>query len=162
LLVVFFLSFLLDASTFFFVCLFTGGAWKKRWFVLVDDELQYFNSELALEASKNVVLCQTVTSMKEEGYKGRNTATKISFTVNGADNNWILDWDEGANAAINRMWMRKLYRSCSQLSDPTIESLKSKFSNLRASGGSHAAHSDKSHTPLKTKVPVSKRMSVFK
>lgn len=134
--------------------LLSGGAWKKRWFVLVDDELQYFNSELQLEASKNVVVCNTITAIKEESHKGRQ-ATKICY--NGGD--WMIDWDENANAAINRMWLRKIYRSSPGLADPTMQELKAKLGGLKVATGTH----DKGVSPHgKTKVPVSKRMSVFK
>eukprot|EP01040_Poterioochromonas_malhamensis_P012894 gene12894-14129_t len=135
-----------------------SNAWKKRWFVLVDDQLQYFNSELQLEASKNIVVCNSITSVKEEAHKGRQ-ATKISYTVNGVESFWMLDWDESANASIKRMWLRKLYRSSPALSDPTMEAIKAKLTGLKVSVGTH----DKAISPQgKTKVPVSRRMSVFK
>jgi hypothetical protein len=135
-----------------------SNAWKKRWFVLVDDQLQYYNSELLLEASKNVVMCHSITSIKEEAHKGRQ-ATKITYTVDGTESFWMLDWDENANAAIKRMWLRKMYRSSSQLVDPTIELVKNKISSVQIVDD----HQNKMTSPAgKTKMPASKRMSIFK
>ena len=133
-----------------------SNAWKKRWFVLVDDQLQYYNSELQLEASKNIVLCANITSIKEEAHKGRQ-ATRINYLADGAETFWMLDWDENANAAIKRMWLRKIYRSSKRLVDPTLEQVKNTVKTV--GGGEH----NKSVSPMgKTKVPVSKRMSIFK
>lgn len=128
------------------------NAWKKRWFVMVDGQLQYFNTDLMLDQPKNVVITKTISSIKEEAHKGRN-ATKVSFQVNGVDSFWMLDFDESAPKFIKNMWLRKFYRN-SLLEDPTLH-VKSK--KVKSST------TDASISPQpKARVPVSKRMSIFK
>ena len=42
-----------------------SNAWKKRWFNLVCGELTYCNTDLALDQTKNVVACATVTGITQ-------------------------------------------------------------------------------------------------
>lgn len=109
--------------------LLAGNAWKKRWFVLVEGKLLYFNSELALEASKHIVNCERVTAIAEETFKGR-TATKISYSHDGSSNFWQLDFDEDVAADVKKMWQRKISRS-TLLADPEIEALRAKFNIVK-------------------------------
>lgn len=132
-----------------------SNAWKKRWFVLVDGQLQYYNSELHLDQSKNVVLSTAVTAMKEELHKGRN-ATRISYTSNGTETFWMLDWDEAAPSSIKRCWQRKIYRNCPQLHDLEMEKVRVRFAAIKTNTNTAISPN------VKGKVPVSKRMSIFK
>jgi len=96
-----------------------SNAWKKRWFVLMNGELQYFNSELNLELKKHVIVGQTITSFKELPQKGRQ-ATRIAFTSDAKDSFWDIDFDENQSNAIKRLWLRKLYRAASNIEKPVV------------------------------------------
>lgn len=133
-----------------------SSAWKKRWFVLVNGELQYFNSEFNLELRKNAIDGTTITSIKEEAHKGRQ-ATKISFSADGKESFWLLDFDENQSKLIQRLWQRRLLRSAVNLDDPEMEKIRKKFGEFKSSGHENLAVGIKG----KTHVPVSKRMSVF-
>lgn len=124
-----------------------SNAWKRRWFILHDDQLIYYNSELGLEASKNVINCRDVVSLKEDSYKGRH-AWKITFAVNGVESFWMLDFDENESKSIKEMWLRKLRRCCPALQEggPARSPLKS----------------TPSAQDVKTRIPVSRRVSIFK
>ena len=47
-----------------------SNAWKRRWFILDNNGLSYYNHDLALDAVKNVVNCNDVVSIKEDSFKG--------------------------------------------------------------------------------------------
>lgn len=134
-----------------------SNAWKKRWFVLADGQLTYFNSEFALEQPKHTIIGSQITAIDEEQYKGKN-ATKISYTWENTDTFWQLDFDEEAPAALKAIWLRRLYRVATNIIDPAMMDLRNKFNISKSS--SKAADST---SPLpKTRAPVSKRMSIFK
>lgn len=64
------------------------------------------------------------------------------------------------------MWMRKLYRSCTRLVDPTLEEARragaTVVANTHKQGGAGPSTADSPMKPVGvTKVPVSKRMSLF-
>eukprot|EP01039_Chlorochromonas_danica_P004508 gene4508-4944_t len=125
-----------------------SNAWKKRWFILVDDELTYYNSDLALDANKNTINCGDVTALTEDSYKGRH-AWKITFTVSGVESFWMLDFDESETAPIRAMWLRKLRRCSPSLQQ---ESHAPRSPMARSGAGGDA----------KTRIPVSRRVSIFK
>jgi len=142
-----------------------SSAWKRRWFVLINGELQYYNSEYNLESAKNVIVGKDVTALKEEVYKGRS-CIKLSFTVDGKESFWQLDYDDGATTAVKNQWMRRLYRNCPALVDPTMDTIAKRLNITRIAsvkdvyGGADAGSGT---SPMhKTKTPMSKRMSVFK
>jgi hypothetical protein len=129
-----------------------SNAWKKRWFVLVHGELQYYNSEWNLELRKNAIVGSTITSIKEEPHKGRQ-ATKVSFK--GKDSFWLLDFDENQPKVFKRLWLRRLHRSATALDDPEMEAIRKKFGELKSAG--HDSNGGITHG--KTRVPVSKFFS---
>lgn len=126
-------------------------AFKKRWFVLMDGQLTYFNSDLCLEASKNIVNCSSVTSLKEDSYKGRH-AWKLAFVANGVESCWLLDFDENESGAIKEMWLRKLRRCCPALHEAGAARSPSKPAAGEAAGKAAG----------QTRIPVSRRVSIFK
>jgi len=141
-----------------------SNAWKKRWFVLINGQLQYYNTDTALEVPKNIIPCADVTSIKEETYKGRD-GLKISFKTGGSENSWIIDCDELEDKMIKLMWIRKIYRNCVQLPDPTLESAGLKGEALLKRGKGitvTTTTTGENISPVpKTRVPLAKRMSVF-
>lgn len=134
-----------------------SGAWKRRWFVLLNGQLQYYNSELALDQPKNVVICKNVLSVSEETHKGRK-CIKITYKSDNTENYWLLGWDENESKAVKDMWLRKLYRCCSALNDPNLSSLGMKINKL----SSKSSDTEISPVRVQPRVPVSKRMSIFK
>jgi hypothetical protein len=135
-----------------------SNAWKKRWFVLADGQLQYFNSEYAMENSKNIVIMKSVTGLKTESYKGRE-GLKLSFTMaDGKESFWMLDFDESVPPFLKRMWMKRIYANSPAIPDPAMERFSGRLAALNISGSSNSATS-----PIagKTKTPMSKRMSIF-
>lgn len=136
-----------------------SNAWKKRWFVLADGQLTYYNSEFALDQPKHTILGTQITAIGEEQYKGRN-ATKISYTWENTDTFWQLDFDEEAPPAMKSIWLRRLYRVASNVTDPYMMDLHNKF---KISKSSSKVGDATTTSPLpKTRAPVSKRMSIFK
>lgn len=141
-----------------------SNAWKKRWFVLSNGLLQYFNSEFALENSKNTIILKDVTSLKLETYKGRE-GVKISFLVEGKETFWMIDFDENTAPMVKRMWMRRLYLNSPAVPDPAMERFTAKLAKLKiVASSSNAAATEGAISPInnKTKTPISKRMSIFK
>lgn len=135
-----------------------SNAWKKRWFVLADGQLQYFNSEYALENSKNIVLMKSVTGLKTESYKGRE-GMKLSFTmVDGKESFWMLDFDESIPPFMKRMWMQRIYANAPAIPDPSMERFSDRLAALKIASSSSNATSPMAS---KTKTPMSKRMSIF-
>ena len=132
------------------------NAWKKRWFVLAEGQLTYYNSELALEQPKHAVIGSQITNISEEPHKGRD-ATKISYTWENTETFWQLDFDEEAPSFMKAVWLRRIYRCAPTVSDPSLIDLKSKFAIVKS------AKPAESISPLpRTRAPVAKRMSIFK
>lgn len=135
-----------------------SNAWKRRWFVLADGQLQYFNSEFALENSKNIVVMKTVSAIKTESYKGRE-GMKINFTTaDGKESFWLLDFDENASPLLKRLWMQRIYAN-SPLPDPAMERFTARLAALKVNASGSASAT--SPMAAKTKTPMSKRMSIF-
>lgn len=143
----------------------SGGAWKKRWFILVGGQLIYADSDVGLEHTKNIVLLNEVTTITSTTHKGRN-CLKIAYRHENLDSFWMVDWDVNEAPEVKRMWLRKLHANCpaliqTELIDPVREKLCSKNISIKSGGGAGAAPV----SPMaggKPKVAMSKRMSVFK
>ena len=119
----------------------SGGAWKKRWFIMVGGQLIYADSAMGLEQFKKIVLLNDVTSIANTTHKNRN-CLKISYRQGNVDSFWMVDWDVNEAPEIKRMWSRKLRANCpaliqTELIDPVREKLCSKI-NIK-SGGATAA-----------------------
>lgn len=112
-----------------------GNDWKKRWFVLTDGYLVYFNSESGLETAKHVINCSKISKieMADAPVKGR-IAMKVHYTAEqgNASSFWQLDFDEDAAPAVKKMWERKLFNNAKAVPNPEIESLKKKFDIIKA------------------------------
>lgn len=130
-----------------------SSAWKKRWFLLLDGELRYYNSDLGMENEKNIVPCRNVTAISEMECNGRN-AMKIEFTSEGKENFWCIDFDEETPQHIRRLWKRVLFRNCPQIPDPLLASL-----GIAPRAVPLPQH--KSSSQKKTALPAKKRLSIF-
>lgn len=132
-----------------------GNDWKKRWFVLTDGYLVYFNSELALEIPKHVINCSKITKIAEDfSAKGRTSSMKVSYNSEsgGSSSYWLLDYDEAAPVTMRKMWRRRFFNTASALPHPEMEALKNKFNIIKSSDN---------NTPASSKKRVGKRMSLF-
>jgi len=86
------------------------GAWNRRWFILVNGELSYYNSEFALDKAKASIACRSVAAVVEESVKGRD-CLKVSCS-GAAGATWWLSFDEDLSSAVRRKWLRVLRRAC--------------------------------------------------
>ena len=113
--------------------LFHRNTWIKRWFVLLDGTLQYFNSEFNLEKPKRVIACHAIIAIDiVDAYHGRN-AVKVVYREGGSDHCMYIDFhlELGNPSAMpshsiygpfmRNRWMRVLLRNCPQIPDPTLE-----------------------------------------
>jgi hypothetical protein len=116
------------------------GAWKKRWVNIVNGELQYFNSEFALESPKASVLCSTITVLEEETMQGKD-AIKITYKVaKGTPSaTWYLAFEDDLSKSVRRKWLRVLYRNCPQITAPVEISGKQKAREAAAKAKEEAA-----------------------
>jgi len=143
----------------------SGGAWKKRWFVLVGGQFIYYDSDTQLESAKHIVILNEVTGISSTTHKGRN-CLKISYRHDNLDTFWMVDWDVSESPEIKRMWLRKLHANCAalittELIDPVRSHLCTKNITIKSGGGTNSAPV----SPMavgKMKAPVSRRISVFK
>jgi hypothetical protein len=85
--------------------------WKKRWFVLINGTLQYYNSQVALDKPKNIIVCNEVISLKKMKYKNKE-ALVISFINDMTKSEWFLSFNDSDSEFINNMWIKKLLLSC--------------------------------------------------
>eukprot|EP01034_Spumella_vulgaris_P021340 gene21340-27370_t len=143
-----------------------SSAWKRRWFILINGQLQYFNTDVSLEQPKNVVNTKDVTAVTLEVYKGRS-CIKIAYRADGTETFWMVDYDENEAPEIRDMWLRKIRCACpalvlADLIEPVRAKLEARGISIRREelGGSTAS-APLSPMAGKARVPVSKRMSVF-
>jgi hypothetical protein len=133
---------------------------KRRWFVLVDNQLMCFYSNLTLDQPKHAVNCADVMAISVVRVDGRKTLrvvfrepfsgahmggdtraerrpllesgassffnsskkTATGTTTSNSNNicEWMLSWDVQETRRTKQMWVRKLYRACPQVVDPTL------------------------------------------
>lgn len=138
-----------------------SNAWKKRWFVLADGQLQYFNSVYALENSKNIVIMKSASALKNESYKGRE-GMKLNYTMaDGKEGFWMLDFDEATSPMLKRMWMQRIYANAPAIPDPAMQRFAAKLAAMKVSSAGSASANATSPAGPKTRTPMSKRMSIF-
>lgn len=98
--------------------LLAGGAWRKRWFTLVNGTLAYYDSEHHLETPKDSIACSTITAIEldnSQGKPGIKVSSKLQKGV--ATVHWVLGFEE-TDKPILRKWMRILFRNAPQLTAP--------------------------------------------
>ena len=83
--------------------------WRKRFFILLDGNLQCYNSEYQLEKMKYVLKCKDIinVSNKKVQFHGRK-AIKI-FHSKGI---WYLSFEESLLDGIKEKWIRVLQNNC--------------------------------------------------
>ena len=106
--------------------LMTKGSMKRRWVILTDYTLHYFESPFSLHESKGEIQCAEVTSLVEETSKKDGCVWRICYGKAGREQ-WTVQVDPEAPPHIHRMWWRKLVRSCPQVVDPELVALNPRF-----------------------------------
>ena len=95
------------------------GAWRKRWFTLNNGQLQYYNSESALESAKGSIACSTITAIEEENVQGKYAIKVTSKVQKGVPSvTWTMGFDDDCSKSIRRKWLRVLYRNAPQITPP--------------------------------------------
>jgi hypothetical protein len=89
--------------------LLTQGSFKKRWMILLDRVLLYYEDQFTLNECKGVLICDDVTAITEVDSKAGVTLKLIHGDAPG--DNWIIRWDPSEPEEIQRMWDRKLRRA---------------------------------------------------
>ncbi|KAJ1402927.1 hypothetical protein B484DRAFT_405263 [Ochromonadaceae sp. CCMP2298] len=99
----------------------TMGGWNRRWFVLLNGELTYYNSELGLDKPKATVSCRLITHI-EETHTERGEGLKVFYTgaMGGSSRvSWVLSFDEDMSKSIMKKWVRVLTNCCPTLQAQT-------------------------------------------
>ena len=86
-----------------------SSSWKKRYFILVEKKLHYFEDPAELNSTKGHINCCNVTSIKRDKTKGIDHFT--IFYGSGKDK-WDIRFVEEDTLDIVEMWKRKISRSC--------------------------------------------------
>jgi hypothetical protein len=89
--------------------LMTLGNMKRRWVILLDGVLLYYEDQYTLNDVKGVLILDEVTSLVPVKHK-EGLALVLTHGPNQADN-WTIMWDPNEPLHINQMWERKLMRS---------------------------------------------------
>jgi hypothetical protein len=84
-------------------------SWKKRYFVLTDKKLYYFDSAAELNVVKGMIQCNTVTAIKSEKTKG---VDYFSISYGTGKDKWDVRFVEEDGRDVVDMWKRKMSRSC--------------------------------------------------
>lgn len=87
--------------------LLTKGSYKKRWVVLIDNVLSYYEDPFTLDECKGKLRLVDITEIM--GVKG-SEGVGIRLISDDANNVWTLAWDPEEPKEIRCMWSRKLFR----------------------------------------------------
>eukprot|EP01038_Epipyxis_sp_PR26KG_P010040 gene10040-13498_t len=139
-----------------------SSTWKKRWMIIINNNIQYFNSPTSLDKPKNIIHCSDVHGLREVTYKNK-TGISISYKNNGIENNWTLSFDgidqniDQKNALfIKNMWLRKINRVCGNIG------INNRLSSSESPKKGSMGGEDSPVNATTTKVPLSKRFSIKK
>lgn len=87
--------------------------WKKRWFVLCDMVLYYYDDPNDVGILKGSLDLGTVTSITQE-YRSKDEVyyELVGKTTGGEAATWDIKFMEDEPKAFSEMWKRKISRSC--------------------------------------------------
>jgi hypothetical protein len=89
--------------------LVTKGKYKRRWVILVDGVLSYYEDPFTLGERKGTLKLSEVSTVRNVGADGK--AIKLSHVKGDAEcAPWTVAWDEDDSLFIRKMWARKLLR----------------------------------------------------
>jgi hypothetical protein len=94
-----------------------GSMWKRRYFVLCDRKLTYFDKIDEMQTVKKSADCKTVVSITSSSFKGDacfciQFGTEASNKIASTDNRWTIRFVPEDSPQRVAMWMRKISRSC--------------------------------------------------
>jgi hypothetical protein len=89
--------------------LMTLGSMKRRWVILLDGVLLYYEDQYTLNDVKGVLILDEVTSVVPVKHK-EGMALVLSHGP-GHNDNWTIMWDPNEPQLTNQMWERKLMRA---------------------------------------------------
>lgn len=89
--------------------LMTLGSMKRRWVILLDGVLLYYEDQYTLNDCKGVLILDEVSEMKQVESK-EGPAIMLTHGQNHSDT-WTIRWDPSEPLKTNQMWERKLKRS---------------------------------------------------
>lgn len=89
-----------------------SAAWKKRYFVLADKKLYYYDDPGELNVVKGVIDCNSVTSIKEEKTKG---VDHFTISYGSGKEKWEIKFADEDTPDVIEMWKRKIARSCDHI-----------------------------------------------
>jgi hypothetical protein len=87
----------------------SGGYFKRRWMVLIDRMLVYYEDQYTLNGFKGALILEEVTSVVQEDRKD-GPALRLNYRGTGPYDHWTIRWDTTEPLYIQRMWDRKLRR----------------------------------------------------
>jgi len=111
--------------------LMSKGSWKKRWVILAEFKLSYYEGPFNLHEVKDTISCTDITSIVEEDTKKDGKAIRISYG-RGKDY-WLLRWDTDAPEYVHKMWLRKLLRSCPNVRDDELAVINPRLAQTTSS-----------------------------
>lgn len=98
-----------------------SATWKRRYVVLLEKRLLYFDDPAELNVLKGSIECAAITAIKEETIKGVN---HFSIFYGAGKEKWDIRFVEEDTPDIVAMWKRKISRSCSRLTSGGINAFQ--------------------------------------
>lgn len=97
-----------------------SSKWKKRWFILCDMVLYYYDDPNDVGSLKGALDLGTVVSITEENKKGDICYELKGKTTDGADATWDIRFIESDPKDVVEMWKRKISRSCNFITGTNV------------------------------------------
>jgi len=83
--------------------------WRKRFFILYDQQLQYYNNENNLEKLKYSLHCKDIISVN---YQKNDFHGRKAIKILHSKGIWYLSFEENLLDEIKEKWMRVLQNNC--------------------------------------------------
>lgn len=87
-----------------------SASWKKRYFILADKKLYYFEDPAELHVVKGVIECNLITAIKCE--KTNKGVEHFTIAYGSGKDKWDVRFLEEDGQDVVAMWKRKVSRSC--------------------------------------------------
>ena len=86
-----------------------SASWKKRYFILADKKLFYFDDPSELNVVKGAIDCSTISAIKAEKTKG---IEHFTICYGSGKDKWDIRFVDDDSLQVVKMWKRKISRSC--------------------------------------------------
>jgi hypothetical protein len=136
-----------------------GSIWKRRYFVLCDKKLMYFDKVDEMQSVKKTLDCKDVTSISSHNFKGDpcfciHIGPESNHQSNHQNDRWTVRFVSDDSPQRIAMWMRKITRSCESIKN---DAEKNAFLGPRAM--EEALESQRHSEPSRPSGP--RRRSIF-